>query len=88
MLTTAGAARATASAKPGRAGRAAPGDAAAAGKPPDEVAGIGGAPADAPAREAASASSAGFHKTRRKAVARPMTMALSKKLMRKRAFCN
>ena len=76
MLTTAGAARATESAKlcMTTAGRGVP------------AAGIGAiriaaGDADAPRR-------AGLHQTTKKAMARPTTAALSKKLARTRAFCN
>src|SRR5271155_5850876 len=72
MLTTAGAARATESAKLCIT-------TVVRGGP------TGAAPRDG---AVTAPSSAGFHQTTRKAAARPTTTALSKKLARVRAFCN
>src|ERR1700677_1977192 len=81
MLTTAGAARATESAKLGIAAPECAG-AAAAGCAAASCAAAGCA-----AGELTAPSKAGFHQTTRKAAARPTTTALSKKLARTRAFC-
>jgi hypothetical protein len=79
MLTTAGAARATESAKLCMTTGAAGAALGAAGTGLTEGGGV--AVACAP-------SSVGFHQTTRNATARPTTTALTKKLTRTRVFCN
>ena len=80
MFTTAGADRATASAKLGNA--------APWGVRVGVVMGVLCAGASTGRLVGAAPNSAGFHQTKRNAAARPTTTALKKKLMKTRARCN
>jgi hypothetical protein len=93
-LTTAGAARATESAKlcmtTGTAGTVGPADAA---DKAGEVFGAAGAVGEAVTavacvRAVCAPNNVGFHQTTRNATARPTTTALTKKLTRTRVFFN
>jgi hypothetical protein len=80
MFTTAGAARATASAKLGSA--------APWGVMVGVLTGMLCAGASADRLVGAAPKSAGLHQTKRNAAARPTITALKKKLMKTRALCN
>ncbi len=84
MLTTAGAARATESAKLCMTTGAA-GETFVAAGAALEAAGLAGGDGLAVVR---APKSVGFHQTTRNATARPTTTALTKKLTRTRVFCN
>src|SRR6266436_365811 len=82
MLTTAGAARATASAKPGSGTVRIAVRAAAFG------AALCDGAVTAPRRDGAAPSSTGFHQTKRNAAARPTITAFARKLRMVRAWRN
>jgi hypothetical protein len=87
MLTTAGAARATASAKLGSEVMAERGSTGAATAAAAGVT-LCAAVVNTPPRDGVTPSNDGFHHTSKKAPARPMMTALAKKPMKVRAFCN